>query len=399
MIKKITKILAIALALAMLAHIIPAYAANPNEKCKITVNGQNAEWKLRPFLAYGPHGDAKIMIPMRDLFTTLGYAVTYDPKANRSVFTASKNSEYASFYVDLKTGQAVKDGEKAPKREADYVYFVNDSLYVAARDYFGLDAMAKLYLNDSAVKISYDYIYTPNEDFITDYSHYFTIKSNISSLRVEINGKGTDHPYIGEQYTKYNTGDWVSGAEVKSKFHDITLEGLWDGFDSLCFYTGKGEKNELTGKNSKAYAISWKLMDAVAEEINKLRKKEGLQELKIDHSLCFVSVGAGDSKVDSVFDNSIHNFENRTATHTYCGKTIKAECWAAIFLHGGQDPVTKKYDSSTAEIAKNIAKRWYDSYKGHKEIILNKKYDTIGILVIIGDAGITTSSHAYAVFK
>jgi uncharacterized protein YkwD len=167
----------------------------------------------------------------------------------------------------------------------------------------------------------------------------------------------------------------------------------------LRFFTGKGEQNELTGKNSKAYAIAWKLMDAVAEEINKLRRQNGLAELKIEHSLCFVSVGANNPKVDTVFDNAVHNLENRTAVHTYTGKTIKAECWASIFLQGEHNPVTDKYDRTTAVIAKNIAKAWYESTRGHKEIILSNKFDTMGILVIIGDVGISTSSHAYAVFK
>ena len=399
MIKKTTKILAFALILVMFAHVIPVSAANLNEKCKVTVNGQNVEWNLRPFLAYGPLGDVKIMIPMRDLFTTLGYTVTYNSKTNCSVFTAKKDSYYTSFYVDLKTGQILKEGEEVKKGETNSAYLVNDSLYVIASDYFSLDKIAKDFLNDSTVEIDYDYVYTPNEGYITDYKNYFPIKNNISSIIIKISEKYPDRPFIGEKFTKYNTGDWVSGNEVKSRFRDITLEGLWDGFDNLHFYTGKGEKNELTGRNSRAYAISWELMDAVAAEINKLRKKDGLNELKIDHSICFVSVGAKDSKVDSVFDNAVRNLENRTTTHTYCGKTIKAECWASVFLQGEQNPITKKYDSSTAVIAKNIAKGWYESHKGHREVMMNKKYQTMGVLIIIGDAGITTSSHAYAVFK
>ena len=396
--KKTIKILAVLLIIVMIAHIIPVSAAN-NNKCKVTVNGQTAEWNLRPFLAYGPLGDVKIMIPMRDLFTSLGFTVTYDAQTHRSVFTADKNSPYTSFYIDVATGQSVKAVEAVKKGEVNTAHLINSSLYVAANDYFSLDKIARLFLNDSKIELAYDYIYTPNEDFITDYAHNFTVKNNISALTLDISIPNPDQPFIGGQYTKYNTGDWVSGADVKSRFRAITLEGLWDGFDSLRFFTGKGEQNELTGRNSRAYAISWELMDAVAAEINKLRRQNGLSELKIDHSLCFVSVGASNPKVDTVFDNAVHNLENRTATHTFTGKTIKAECWASIFLQGEYNPATKKYNSSTAVIAKNIAKGWHESTKGHKDIIMSTKYDTMGILVIIGDVGATTSSHAYAVFK
>ena len=208
-----------------------------------------------------------------------------------------------------------------------------------------------------------------------------------------------DQPYSGTQYTKYNTGEWVSGSEVKSKFREITLEGLWEDFDDLRFFTGKSEQNEITGKNIRAYAIAWDLMDAVADEINKLRKKDGLHELKIEHSLCFMSVGVKNAKIDSVFDNAVHNLENRTTVHTQCGKIFRAENWASVFLQGEYDRVTKKYDRSTAVIAKNIALSWYESKKGHKETMMSKKFETVGVLVIIGDVGITTSSHAYAVFK
>jgi hypothetical protein len=259
--------------------------------------------------------------------------------------------------------------------------------------------MAKSFLNDSTVEIDYGYIYTPYENNITKYTDYFTIQNNLNSLTVKITEKYPDRPFTGDKYTKYNTGKWVSGAEVKSKFREITLEGLWDGFDNLHFYTGKSEKNELTGKNVSTYSIAWELMDVVANEINRLRRQNGLSELTVDHSLCFISVGAKNPKLDTVFDNAVCNLENRTAKHTYCGKTIKAECWASIFLQGEYEPLTKKYNKSTVVIARNIVESWYKSGKGHKDIMMNKKYTTMGILVIIGDAGITTNAHAYAVFK
>jgi len=97
--KKIIKILAAALIFVMITNVILVSAATPNDKCKVTVNGKTAEWNLRPFLAYGPLSDAKIMIPMRDLFTSLGFTVTYDAQAHRSIFTADENSSYTSFYV------------------------------------------------------------------------------------------------------------------------------------------------------------------------------------------------------------------------------------------------------------------------------------------------------------
>ena len=395
--KTATKILAVVFIFAIFTSAIPVSAANPNEKCSVVVNEQKVEWKLRPFLAYGPLGDVRIMIPMRDLFTTLGYTVTYDSKTSCSVFTAHKNSNYTSFYADLKTGQILKESEKAKKNEMNSAYFINDSLYIVADDDFSLNKIAKEFLNNSTIKISYEYVYTKNEDYILSYKGYFPIKNNLSSLTIEIIEKYPDHPFTGEKYTKYNTGKWIPGSEVKKNFREITLEGLWDGFDNLHFYTGKGERNELTGKgrwNSTAYAIAWELMDSMAEEVNKIRKKDGLSELKIDHSLCFVSVGAKDLKIDSVFDNSIHNLETNKAAHTYSGKTKMAECLASVRLNGEQ--INQKYDNSTSVISRNTVNAWYNSVKGHKEIIMGAKYKTMGILVVITNTG---TGDVYAVFK
>lgn len=393
--KRLLKKLALytVIAAILFSVTIPVLAANPKEKCKITVNEENVNWKLEPFLAYAPQGNALILLPMKELFTTLGYTVTYDSKLNRSTFTADKNSDYVSFYVDLKTGQVLKEDEKVIKGDMNCAYLINDSLYVVANDYFSLDKIAKSFLNDSTIKIDYDYVYTTHEDFIVQYKSYFPIQSNLSSLKIEITEKYTDHPFVGEQYTKYNTGKWISGTEVKSNFNKISLSDLWDGFDNLHFYTGKGERNELTGKgtwNSTAYAISWELMDAIAEEVNKLRKQNGLSELTIDHSLCFVSVGAKDLKIDSVFDNVIHNIENNTAAHTYNDKTKMAECMAS-----GIASYSEK-DKTTLTIASHTANQWYKSAKGHKEIIMGKKYKTMGILVVITD---TRAMETYAVFK
>ena len=215
----------------------------------------------------------------------------------------------------------------------------------------------------------------------------------------EADGEDTDHPYTGEQYTKYNTGDWVSGEEVKRGLHEVTLRSLWDGFDSLRFYTGKGERNELTGNgrwNSTAYAIAWELMDAMADEINRIRRENGLAELGVDHSVCFVSVGAADKKVDSVFDNAIHNFETNRAAHTYNRKTKMAECIASVRLNGEQIVFNPKYDKSTSVVAKNTVNAWYRSKKGHKEIMMGTKYKTVGILVVITNTG---TGNAYALFK
>ncbi|MCL2816590.1 MAG: CAP domain-containing protein [Oscillospiraceae bacterium] len=388
--KKIIKILAVALILTMFVNSIPVFAANLNEKCKITVNGQTAEWKSKPFLAYGPQGDAKLLIPMKDFFTTSGYTVTYDPKLNQSVFTADKNSEYETFYADLKTGQIVKGGQKPDKNAVNQVYLINNCLYIT--DY-ELKNTAKSFLNDLTIKIDYNYIYTPHEIYITDYSSYFPIQNNLSSLTIELSGKYPDRPYSGDQYTKYNTGEWVSGNEIKKQFNKIALDELWDGFGNLHFYTGKSEQNELTGKgtwDSKSYAVAWEMMDSIAEEINRIRKQNGLSELSIDNSICFTGIGAKDSKVNTVFDNAIHNIENNKAAHTYNGKTNAAECMASGIASYSAN------DKTTLAIARHTVNQWYKSTKGHKNIIMGAKYKTMGILVIITD---TRAMETYAVFK
>lgn len=386
--KKTTKLLTVIILLTMLFTTVSA-AVNPNEKCKITVNGETVDWKLEPFLAYGPHGNVLILIPMEQLFSALGYIVIYDSKLNRSVFTAGKDSDYHSFYVDLKTGQAVEEGEAVKKGGLNQVNLINNNVYVYI---VHLENIAKTFLNGSRVKVNYDYIHSKKENYIIQYSDYYSVHYNLSSLKIEVSAEYSDRPYIGEQYTKYNTGTWVSGAEVKKNFDESTLRNLWDGFDSLRFYTGKGEQNELTGKgawNSTAYAVAWELMDGIAEAINRLRKQKGLSELTVDHSMCFVSVGAEDPKVDSVFDNSIHNFETNKAAHTYNGKTKMAECLATGVLRGAEG-------NSTSLLSAHIANRWYKSVKGHKKIIMGAKYKTMGILVVITDTG---TGDAYAVFK
>jgi hypothetical protein len=217
--------------------------------------------------------------------------------------------------------------------------------------------------------------------------------TNKESVDIDSSEKYPAHPFVGEKYTKYNTGDYVLGSEVKRNFTEVRLRTLWENFDNLHFYTGKGERNELTGKGtweSKMYAIAWELMDAVANEVNRLRKQDGLPELAIDHSLCFISVGAKDKKVDTVFDNAIHNVEIKKAIHTYNGKSKMAECIAS-----GVASYNDK-DQSTKAIAQHTANQWYKSTKGHKEIIMSKKYKTMGILVIITD---TRAMATYAVFK
>ncbi|MCL2775678.1 MAG: CAP domain-containing protein [Oscillospiraceae bacterium] len=376
---------------------VPALAAEPTDKCKITVNTQTMEWNLEPFWAYGPQSDVTILIPMRDLFTSLGYTVSYDHKSDCSVFTANKKSAYISFYVDVKTGQIVKEGDKIKKNTENQVYLINDFLYITNDE---LKTIAKSFLTDSSVEIDYVYNKSITGDYyIVQYSDYFPVESNLISLTMEVHVKYPDHSYVGEKYTKYNTGDWVSGADVKQNFDEITLRSLWDGFDNLRFYTGKDEKNELTGKgrwNSSAYAIAWELMDSTAEEINTLRKQNGLPDLAVDNSLCFMSVGASESEVDSVFDNAIHNIESNKAAHTYNGKTKMAECIASVRLNGEEIIFKEKYDNSTAVIARNTVNAWYKSSKGHREIILGAKYKTMGILVIITDTG---TGDAYAVFK
>jgi hypothetical protein len=215
-------------------------------------------------------------------------------------------------------------------------------------------------------------------------------------LQIEVSSSyDTNHPYVGEEFTKYNTGDWISGEVVKGNFKgdfgEMILKDLWEGFDNLHFYTGEGEANQLTGKgawHTTAYAVGWELMDSVAKEVNKLRRQNGLYEFNIDNSMCFVHVGADNPKVNSVFDNAVCNLENNTASHTYNRKSQMAECMASGILNAE--------DNSTETIAAAIAGRWYDSRKGHKDIIMSKKYKTMGILILITDTG---TGDAYAVFK
>ena len=383
------------IAAILLSSASPVFAES-KVKCRITVNGESVNWKIEPFMAYGPLGNTLILIPTECLFPALGYTVIYDSKLNRSVFTAGKDSNYISFYIDIKTGQIVKEGEEIRKKGLNQVYLVNNYLYICISD---LENMAKTFLNNDMIKVDYKYVYSADENYIIKYINYFTIQYNLSSLTIKIAEKYPNRPFVGEQYTKYNTGDWVSGTEIKNNFDELTKKSIWDGFDDLRFYTGKGEQNELTGKgtwNSKSYSIAWELMDAVAEEINKLRKKDGLAELSIDHSLCFTFVGTSDPKINSVFDNAIRNIEINKAYHTYNGKTKYYECMAAGSIRGERNPVTQTYNNSTKVIAGNIVNQWYRSAKGHKEILMNKKVTTMGVLVIITD---TRATDIYAVFK
>jgi hypothetical protein len=388
----------------LVSAVFPVLAAEPADKCKITINGQKTEWKLEPFLAYGPQGDVFILIPMRDLFTSLGYTVDYEPVLNRSIFTADKNSDYFSFWVDVKTGQLLEEGEELKKNAVNQVYLINSSLYIT--DY-RLKEMAKTFLAGSTVEI--DYVYNKKITFeynIIKYSGSFPIQGNLLSFILNVSAKYPDHPYIGDQYTKYNTGEYILGAAIREnglnneKTKDFwTNFGAreWDGFDNQRFYTGEGEQNQLTGKTyGSMYSIAWELMDAVAEEINSLRKQNDLAELTVDHSLCFISVGAKNSKVDTVFDNAISNLENSKAAHTFAGKTILAECITSCPSFGVKDPATQKYDNSTPTVAKQIANAWYKSIKGHREIIMNPKYKTMGILVVITD---TLATDSYIVLK
>ena len=247
----------------LLFSAVPIVSADSKVKCTITVNGENADWKTEPFLAYGPQGNVMIMMPIEQLFASIGYTVTYDSKLNRSVFTANKDADCDSFYIDIKTGQTVKEGDEIKKGALNQVYLVNDIIYVYI---FDLEKIVKSFLSGYIVDIDYKYVYSKNENYITKYNDYYTIHYNLSSLKIEIYEKYPDHPFTGGQYTKYNTGNWISGEKIKSKFREITLESLWDGFDNLRFYTGKGEKNELSGKNASAYAIAWELMDAVTSQ-------------------------------------------------------------------------------------------------------------------------------------
>jgi hypothetical protein len=201
----------------LLSAVTPVMAANPKDKCQITVNGDSVTWKSEPFLAYGPQGDVKIMLPMKELFTELGYTVTHNAKQNRTIFTADKNSSYESFYINLKTGQIAKEGEEPKKGELNCAYLINDKLYSTAGDYFGLDKIAKSFLDDSAVVIDYNYIHNKNEIYISDYKNYVSIQNNLSFLIINISPKYPDHPYIGEQYTKYNTGTYITGSGSKTR--------------------------------------------------------------------------------------------------------------------------------------------------------------------------------------
>jgi hypothetical protein len=389
--KKLFKKLALfALIIAVLLSAVSFMLAATTMQCKITVNGENKNWKPEPFLAYGPQDNVLIMIPIENLFTALGYKAAYNPKLSRTVYTAPEDSDYISFYIDLKTGQIIKEGEKAKESSVNQINLVNNITFINISN---LEQMAKIFLNDPVIKIDYNYVHTEKENYIIKYSDFFTIQNNLSSFKIDISENLPIHPFTGDQYTKYNTGDWVLGSEVKRNFKEISLKSLWEGFDDLHFYTGKGEQNELTSKgtwNSKMYSIAWEMMDAVADEINRLRKQDGLPELSVDNSLCFISVGAKDPKVDSVFDNAIHNIETNKATHTYNVKSKMAECIAS-----GIASYNEK-DRTTLTIARQTVNQWYKSTKGHKEIIMNKKYKTMGILVIITD---TRAMDTYAVFK
>ena len=116
-------------------------------KYKITVNGEDMNWKTEPFLTYGPQGNILIMIPIENLFVALGYKVVYDPKLSRTVYTADKDSGYISFYIDLKTGQIIKEGEKVKKGAINQVNIINHVTYINISN---LEKMAKIFLNNPA---------------------------------------------------------------------------------------------------------------------------------------------------------------------------------------------------------------------------------------------------------
>jgi hypothetical protein len=399
--KKTAKLLAVILLLAVTISAVPVTAGANPVKCKTTVNGQSVDWQLEPFLAYGPHHNVLILIPMKDFFTTLGYTITYDAKRNRSVFTANADSDYVSFFADIKTGQVIKEGEDVPDSTLNCAYLINDNLYVIPNDYFSLDKIAKSFLNGAVIEIDYASNHTEHEDFIVQYSDNFPVQNNLSSLRIKVFPSSYDkeHPYAGDEFTKYNTGEYILGSVFKRNFKEVNLRSLWDGFDKLHFYTGEREANQLSGNgkwNSKYYAVAWDLMEEAANEINRLRKQNGLPELAVDNSMCFRYVGAEDPKVNSVFDNAIRNIEIDTAYHTFNDKTKYYECMAAATLRGEKDPETLNYDKSTSIVGRNIVEQWYGSAKGHREILLNKKITTMGILVIVTD---TRAADAYAVFK
>ena len=73
-----------------------------------------------------------------------------------------------------------------------------------------------------------------------------------------------------------------------------------------------------------------------------------------------------------------------------------AECLASMRLNGEEIIFKQKYDNSTTVITRNTVDAWYKSTKGHKEIIMGKKYTTMGILVVITNTG---TGDVYAVFK
>lgn len=378
-------VLYIAVTVILVADVIPVLAASPNEKCKITINEQNAEWNLEPFLAYGPQGDIKIFIPMKNIFTTLGYTVTYVAELSRSVFTADENSDNTSFYVDLKTGQIVKDGENPAKNAVNQTYLINNYLYIPG---YELQNIAKLLLYNSSVKITYDYnTNITSEYYIIQYNDKFPVQGNLFSLTIQITVKYPDHPFVGEQYTNYNTGEWFT-LDKPTKI--TSQEVFWDGFSKLKFFNGTHDKNPCV--TTKGYALAWELMDKTGEEINKLRKQNGLSELFIDHSICFVSIGADNPKRDSVFDNAVWYWEGGSGNgafggHTPFKKIIKGECMSgtSIIDHG----------TTASEYGLYFVNRWKNS-PAHKNIILTKKFTSVGILVLIDEYG---KALVTAVFK
>ena len=397
--KKTTKILAIILLAALaLSVLMISSAATANSSGKITVNGQDAQWSLTPFTATFPLGNTALLMPMRDLFKSLGYTVIYDEKLHRSVFTANGDSTFGSFYVDVKTGQIVKSGGEIRRNGLNQTYLINNSLYITAHEF--KTNFAESFLKDHSVTVDFTLnSRITHEHFIIQYNETFPVHGNLTSLTITVSGNSPDHPYIGEQFTKYNTGTWAAPPP-------ILLEGskeiwLWNKLDTLRFFTGAGEQNELTGsggkKNSitgegiKMYAVAWELMDGIATEINRLRKENGLSELTVDHSICFIKLSTGNPKINSVFDNAVHNFENDTFHHTLIGRSIiKAENTATVSPRSGDG------GNTTQALASRVADGWYKS-QGHKRNMMGANHTTVGVLVVIADTG--TKRHAYAVFK
>gem|GEM_PF-3385305 len=397
--KKTTKILAgiILLAVALSALMTPA-AANPSVKCRITVNGREEQWNSEPFTAIFPLGDAALLLPMRNLFTSLGYSVDFDEKLSRSVFKANEDSSCGSFYVDLKTGQIVKEGEEIRKNGISRVYLVNGSLYISVHEFE--NNFAKSFLADYSVTVDFTADKSAiHEHFVIQYRESFPIKGNLSFLAVTVSEKSSGRPYTGDRFTKYNTGEW---SAPPSKLTEGPRERwLWNRLDTLRFYTGAGEQNELTGNGGKRnaaaengitmYAVAWELMDGIAAEINRVRKENGLTELTVDHSMCFISVGSGNPKVNSVFDNAVHNFENDMFRHTLTGRSvIRAENTGTVSPRSGEG------GNSTQTLASRVVDGWYGS-PGHRKNMMGASYTAVGVLVVISDTGATR--HAYAVFK